>query len=513
MTLWRAIFWTAVSAVAYGAVFPPLRWWPLGWIALAPLFVVLGEVPPRRAAVLGAFWAIAMAYSVGDWMPRAVIRYFEQPLPVGVVVFLACSIVTASIQYGAFAVVYHRLTRYGPGFQPWLVAVGWVAAELARVKPVTGNPWALIGYGQGDVSALVQVADLGGVYAVGFPVIMVNAAVAMTWIAWRRGEPMRRVVVPLGGVGLLVAGVFAYGLIRLGEEADSPGRAGVPVTVVQGNLSLGTQWLPEFYGRNLGVYSTLTGQALARRPAALVVWPENALTFFLEREPAYRGYIAAMLTRFGAELLTGGPRIMSAGTGDQPTYRSGAFLVTPAGEIAGLYEKQSLVPFAEYFPLPQLDFLRRRFGRVREFVPGTARAPVPTVAGPAGVMICNEAMFGENGIERVRAGARWLAVLTNDGWVGEPRYAAIAMEMTRLRAVEVRRWMVRSSTSGPSAIVDPWGRLTQSLDLETRGTIDGYVVPRDGLTVYAEIGDAFAWMCAAVAAVAVISRRRTARVS
>lgn len=451
-----------------------------------------------------------MAYAVGDWMPRAVIRYFDQPFAVGVLVFLGCSIMTASIQYGAFGAVFRRLARGGPLVQPWIVAAGWATAELARTKGLPGNPWALIGYGQAASSGLAQVADLGGVYAVGFPVMAVNAALAMGWQAWRHGESPRRLLAPIASAGLAVVLVLAYGSVRIAQGVSPIDGATVPVVVVQGNLNLGTQWQPNFYGANLALYARLTTQSLARRHSALVVWPENALTFFLEREPAYLGYIAEMLARHDVELLTGGPRMVpEIAETTQPTYRNAAFVVTRSGEITARYEKKDLVPFAEYFPLPGFDLVRRRFGRVKEFVPGTEQAPLSTVAGRAGVLICNEAMFGENAIERVHAGAQWLAVLTNDGWGGEPRYADIALEMTRLRAVEVRRWMIRASTSGPSAIVDPYGRLTQRTDLETRGTIEGEIAPRDGLTVYARVGDLFAWGCAAIALLATLGAAAT----
>ena len=137
------------------------------------------------------------------------------------------------------------------------------------------------------------------------------------------------------------------------------------------------------------------------------------------------------------------------------------------------------------------------------------QAPLPTVAGAAGIMICNEAMLGEHAIDRVEHGAEWLVALANDSWVGRRQYADIALAMTRVRAVEVRRWLVRASTSGPSAIVDPAGRIVDRRAFGTEGFVRGDVVPRRGLTVYARLGDAFAWGCAAVAlTIAVVGRRR-----
>ena len=217
----------------------------------------------------------------------------------------------------------------------------------------------------------------------------------------------------------------------------------------------------------------------------------------------YRRLIGGVLSGGRRQLLTGGPRTTPAANGP-PRYLNAAFVVQPDGEIAAVYEKQQLVPFAEYFPLPQFDVLRRRFGRVREFSPGTARDPLSTVAGRAGIMICNEALYGDQGIDRVRRGAEYLVNLTNDGWVGEPAYAAIVFAMSRLRAVELRRWLVRASTSGPSAVVDPTGRVVAYAALGERTAIAAGVVPRHDLTPYAVAGDSFGWLCVAVALVAAL---------
>ena len=85
-------------------------------------------------------------------------------------------------------------------------------------------------------------------------------------------------------------------------------------------------------------------------------------------------------------------------------------------------------------------------------------------------MICNEVMFGEIAAERVRAGAAYLATLTNDSWLGDRQYAEQALDMARLRAIEQRRYLVRASTSGPSAIVDPCGRAVDQQDARCLGS-------------------------------------------
>ena len=162
------------------------------------------------------------------------------------------------------------------------------------------------------------------------------------------------------------------------------------------------------------------------------------MTFFLASEPRYRAAIGRLLASGDAELVAGGP---SWEPGEAATYFNSVFLVTARGEIGGRYDKEYLVPFSEYFPLPQVDLLRRRFGRVRVFQHGTRIQPLEARLGPAGILVCNEAMLPEVAARRVRAGASFLVNPSNDDWIADPGFAAKMFEMVSLRAVEQRRYL------------------------------------------------------------------------
>jgi apolipoprotein N-acyltransferase len=356
-----------------------------------------------------------------------------------------------------------------------------------------GNPWVLWGYSQAAWSPITQVAELTSVYGISFVLAAANLALAEAWAL--RAAPRRAGAALLVGA-LLVAPPLAYGHWRL-AQAEEP-RAGTAVLIAQGNLDLGTQWQSEFYGQNLDVYLRLTLDALRATPAALVVWPESALTFFVADEPLYQDAIARVLGPFGATLLTGGPAVRRDDGHER--FTNAAFTLTPDGSITAQYDKRRLLPFAEYLPFGEIDLLRRQFGKVREFVAGRPGLPLPTPAGAAGVLICNEALFPAEARARVAEGATLLVVLSNDTWMRDAQFSTIAFDMSALRAVEQRRWLIRASTSGPSAIVDAFGRVRVATDLDARTTIQGRVAPRLERTPYARWGDVFAWSCVALAA-------------
>lgn len=356
----------------------------------------------------------------------------------------------------------------------------------------------VFGYSQMGVDRLVQIADVGGVYAIGFVLAAFNAAVADLVAA--RGRQW----VEVGVAALLVLAVVGYGELRL-RAADLAGAAPPPIRVamVQGNLDLGAQWREELYGSNLDAYLDLTREVLARERPVLVVWPESALNFFLEDEPLHRRAIAHVLEPSGAQLLVGGPRTI--GDGATVRYFNSVFLLAPDATILARYDKQRLVPFGEFYPLGTGALLRRPFARVREFTSGGAQRPLATAAGAAGTTICNEAMFPEIAAARAHDGAVFFVDPANDTWL-TPEFSAQQFDIVRLRTVEQRRYLVRASTSGPSAVVDPFGRVQARTQFSTTATLVADIRPSTVTTPYARLGDAFAYASTVIAGLTVLRR-------
>src|SRR5581483_2476180 len=496
------------TPVLHGLSFPPTRLAPLAWFAFVPWFVALRLVGLRAALALSAVVTLAGTYLVARWLPAGVATYYGQSFALGAGLFFAAWTVTMSPWLLAFPACYRAAARRAAATLPLIVGAGWVGAELARVRIGLGNPFGLLGYSQVAMTPLVQIADVTGVYGVSFLVAAVNAALAEVcyargWERARLGGAYRGLAVVAGAVAV----ALVYGTVRL--HATLPAHPPTTVAVAQGNLDLGSQWQQEFYGVNLEEYMRLTLDVVRRERPALVFWPESAMTFFVEDEPLYRTALGRLLAPGGVELVAGGPRKDGAGA---ERYHNSAFLLSPDGRITARYDKERLLPFAEYFPLDSVELLRREFGRVRTFVPGVPTPPLPTVAGPAGIVICNEAMFPELVRARVRDGAAYLVNLTNDSWLGDTQFSAQAFDMARLRAIEERRYVVRASTSGPSAIIDPFGRVLAETRPSSRATVSGTVRAIDAETPYARVGDAFAFGCAVVAVTAAaLSRSRPAR--
>jgi len=507
---------TLLSSGLFGLAFPPHGLRPLAFVCLVPLLLALRSAGAARAVGLAWLWAVTSAWAIAPFFASSLASYYERPPWVGLLAGMAIFTVMASVYYMVFALIDRVLLRRVSLAGPLLTAAAWTSIELARGRLFTGtsfligNPWGLLGYTHASGS-LAQVAAWTGVYGISFAIVAVNAGLA-GWIeAWRDRERSTRkaawaaLLATLPAVAFALAGAFALRAARAPSE-----NVGLrEVAVVQGNVAVGRRWRSEYFGKNLDVYIGLTQRAIREGSPSTIVWPESAVSFFLEAQPLYREAIDRVLRAGDVELLAGGPG--RDGDAQSPVFNS-VFVVSPEGSITARYDKQILLPFSEYFPFGSDDLMRRRVDGVRTYSPGAPDpAPVETRLGRAGLLICNEAMLPEVAGARVRAGAEILVSPSNDSWITGEGFAEHMLSVVGLRAIEQRRYLVRASTSGPSAVVDPWGRVAVRTSTNRQFLLLGGVRPERELTPYARFGDAFALGCALVAAAALVRRAAAAR--
>lgn len=480
------------SAVLYALAFPPWNVTPTAFVALVPLFAGLRGLRPRRAAAGGMLWGCATIWLVAFWVPPALMFYYQQPWWFGLLFcIVGCAILWGSY-YAAFATAYAYIApRSGGIARPLLVACVWVACELGRSTLLTGEPWMLLGYALSPYPLLIQTADLGGVYILSFLVAFTNACLAE---ATRRGRhaPLR----PVAAAAAVLVATLLYGSYRLGQALPEAPRKNV--LIVQGNNDMGLQWRAAADDDTLRQYADLTSAAIDEVKPDLVVWPESAVTFFLAHEPEQQARIARMLRATQADLILGAPHYEDTDPAS-PQFFNSAFHLSPDGRLKARYDKAHLLPFAEYFPLQMVDFLRRRFERVRFFTSGDGETLLQTSVGKVAVAICFEAIFPDSVRRQVARGAEVFVNLSNDAWLGDWAGPRQHVAMVVLRAVENRIWVVRATTTGVSAFIDPYGRVRSMTPMARAATLNAEIVPMSIDTTYKRWGDLFAYGCLATA--------------
>lgn len=497
----RRAFLILASAVSYALAFPPWNVTPSAFVALVPLFVALRGLRPSRAAIAGMAWGCATIWLVAFWVPPALTFYYQQPWWFGLLFcVVGCAILWGSYYAVAGAVCAWIEPRSNGVIRALLFACVWVSCELARSRLLTGEPWMLLGYALSPHVLWIQIADFGSVYVLSFVIACTNACLAETL---RSDAPGRWRPAAVGAA--LVVSTLSYGLYRL--AGDLPAEPRKRVLIVQGNNDMGLQWQATSDDQILRRYLEMTAGAAGREGTDLVVWPESAVTFFLAHEPAQQRHIASALRAIGADLLLGAPHYEDTDPA-APLFFNSAFHLSSEGELGARYDKAHLLPFAEYFPLRTVDFLRRRFERVRFFTSGDGTTLLETRVGTVAVAICFEAIFPDAVRRQIGRGADVFVNLSNDAWLGTWAGPEQHAAMVVLRAVENRIWVVRATTTGVSAFIDPHGRVRGITPTAQAATLTADLVPMRVATFYKRYGDVFAYGCLGVALAGVFLLKR-----
>ena len=264
--------------------------------------------------------------------------------------------------------------------------------------------------------------------------------------------------------------------------------------MVQGGIPTEQRWQPAYYASTLLKYASVTSQGIGSTPPDLVVWPEFAVSFYLDQEAFLRLQLGQFAQMTNTALLLGAPRREER---DRTThFYNSAYLFSANGELAEVYDKMRLVPFAEYRPFPFLPTLLNHSDEApADFTAGQRATIFSLPKSTFGLTICYEAAYPFFTRRLVRDGAKLLVNISNDTWLGE---TAAAVEqhfaMTVLRAVENKRYLVRTATAGISSFVDPTGHPYQ-LSTASEAVIRGEVFPLEERTIYTCYGKWFAWAC------------------
>lgn len=484
----RRVLAVLAGAGCYAAALPPFDHPLAGWLTLVPLLLVLRGRRPLAAGAWGALYGFACGWAVTWWLTGAVASYFAAGIVAGALATSAAYLVAIGTTFGAFAAGTVVLQRARGGFATQLaVAALWTACELVRGR-VFGQPWALLGYTQHDVTPLVQVTAATGIYGVSFVVALGSVGIADA-LAALRGPGWPTALRRLAGPATVVVAVALAGALRVAQGL-APAADARPVVVVQSNVPPAFHWTRAFAEAQFLANVRLTEQIAAATQPALVVWPENAVTLYLEQEPFLARTLARLASRLGADVLVGGPR-----WADGYTYNS-VRLLRPGGAPGGHYDKRRLVPFAEAPPLDAPP-AAGPIETPRAFTAGTTPGVLDGFTR-LGVTICHELLYPDVVHDAVVGGATVLVNVANDGWldaghgVGSRQHFAMA----KVRAVEARRWLVRAATTGVSAVVDPFGRTVIVAPTGVPTVATALVAPETGLTPYVRFGDWFAFACA-----------------
>lgn len=490
----------AVAAGSFSALaFAPIFAFPVLFLTF-PVFIWLIDASPgwRRSASAG--WLFGFGYFFFNlfWVGEAFLveaDKFAWLLPFAVTLLPA----GLALFWAAASAVARLFWRQGLA-RVFVFAIALAVFEWLRGHILTGFPWNVVGYALTYPLPLMQSAALFGAYGLTAIAAFIFPA-PLVMMANRKEGLTRADIVRASAVALVpIAALCLYGGWRLSApEAFVPN---VKLRIVQPSVPQREKWMAEYQRRIFNDHIALSlgnpnGEKDSLAGITHLVWPEAAMPFFPLETPEALDMLSAMLPA-GTTLITGAIRHdPPLGLDRQllPTTKTlnSILVLNEKAQVDAIYDKIKLVPFGEYVPLESalshIGIEKLTHGR-GAFAEGISPRPLMTIPGlpPALGLVCYEALFSGDIVQgSARPGV--LLNVTNDGWFGQSTGPYQHFHQSRIRAVEEGVPLIRAANNGISAVVDPYGRALQTLDLDVRGVIDSRLPEALPPTLYARLGD------------------------
>jgi apolipoprotein N-acyltransferase len=466
-----------LAGMALSLSFSPFGWWPVAVLSPALLLWLWQDAAPRRAAVLG-FWYSFGTFSVGTyWLYISLRLIGHAPVPLAVALMLGL----AAIMGAYHALLGWAVARFLParGALRWMVAVpgAWLLIEWFRSWFLTGFGWLALGYAHTD-NWLGALAPVVGQYGLGLLTLVMAGGLVTLLLGGRR----ERIA-----AGVAIALPWVAGFALRGVEWTRPFGRSIEVAVVQGAVPQDEKWIKGNLDAIVALYQARNREA---HGADIIFWPESAIPDLANNHIHFYRDVYAEASKHGSAMIMGTLRAEVKADGNDEYFNSVLAMDKDTPGV-GWHDKHHLVPFVEFFPVPQFvrNWLRLMSLPYSDFNRGAAQQPPLEAAGQriaAGV--CYEDAYGATLLPAMRT-ATLLANVTNDSWFGRSTARYQHLQISRLRAMETGRPMVRAANDGVSAVIDAHGGLSATAPEYEANVMRARLQPRLGLTPYARTGN------------------------
>lgn len=476
MRLWQlTLGGSLLTGLLLVFLFPPADMRLLAPVALTPLLYALAHEPfPAWRFFWGWLAGFVFWVSVCYWIQAVLLGYGGLNLPLSILALVLFAAIKA-LHLGAFAWL------AGPMLErPWgLLAIPALWTGIERLHAPLGFTWLQLGNAGIEMGLPLRLAPFVGVYGLSF--VFAALATGLTFVALRRPRRQLAWLAPLLILPLLPA--IGY--------REPPNETAV---TMQPALDESAPWTPaaiEKETKNLA-YETLAEALRPDQPKpTLLLWPEVPAPMYYYADAKFRDAVSQTARLSSASFLLG---TVAYTTHGEPL--NSAVMLGADGRLTGRYDKVHLVPFGEFVP-PLFGWIQKISTEAGNYEAGKRIVTFPVGDHTAGGYICYESAFGDHVRQFARQGAEVLINLTNDGYFGRSAAKGQHLLLARMRAVENKRWLLRSTNDGITAAIDPAGIVRDELKPGVRmaGRLRfGWIKEQ---TMYTQFGDWFAWLCLA----------------
>jgi apolipoprotein N-acyltransferase len=490
---------SALTGVLYPLTFMVPYSGILAWILLIPLFWAIVKKSPRDAFKLGLLAGTIGNFIGTYWLIETLARFGGFPIIISFIFIIFLS-AFAGLSFGIFS---YATTRLGLFRKPGVLSVLLIASIWTSIEYLF--PF-LFPYGitnsQADFLPVIQVYDLLGIYVLSFIIVVINVTLMRAIKRFKLNA-----LLPGGEMLLsfiLIVLTLAYGYFRIAQvDVEMSQSPKLKIGMVQANFD----FLEKTENQEKTVTDRHKEMSEDLKSADLIIWPETSIQAWFSNSSDYlivRDELGVPEME-GKYFIVGGMSYTPINpdaevlTDENLIKYNTAFFTDSNGIILGRYHKIKLLLFGEYLPfakyIPAIKNISPASG---DFTPGDKLDlfEIKEKGAKIAPIICYEDIIPSFSRQFVNKGANLIVNITNDAWFGKTIAPYQHLFISIPRAVETRKYLLRSTNTGISAIIDPVGRVVNRTDNFVQTNLEGEVsLMNGGKTLYTRIGDLFPIAC------------------
>jgi apolipoprotein N-acyltransferase len=472
-------------ALVCGALIPfslePYNFWPLQIVAIALFYYSLKSLTNKQAMWRGWWFGLGVFAAGVSWVYVSIHVYSHTPAPLA---FLLTLIFVMGLAW-FFALMTLSYQKFSSDkSKPYLsFAAIWVLFEWSRSWFLAGFPWLFLGDAHVQ-SSLKGFAPVFGVYSISFIIVLMSAFIIDTsWkklIADDHKDTFKNVIRNTGVI--LIAPWVIGAFLAIFEWTDK--QAEIKVVAIQGNIPQERKWLSE------EIYPTLEKYRSASEKnwdADVILWPETAITVLHHQAKEYMKFLDEEGKANNTALITGIPYQQNQSEPQPGKFHNS---IVGLGQASGLYHKQKLVPFGEYMPLPEswrplLSFFNIPMSQFAAGDNSQALISVnnESLAYSIAPFICYDVVYPDF-VASQSTDSGLMITISNDAWFGLSNGPLQHLGIVKMRALENGRYVLRSTNTGVTALIDNRGNVVEKLPQMEFGVLSAQAEVRTGNTPF-----------------------------
>ncbi|MEO0270729.1 MAG: apolipoprotein N-acyltransferase [candidate division WOR-3 bacterium] len=441
--------------------FPPFYFFPFAFFSFIPLFVLLKRI--RRSFLSGFLYGTIFSFCELNWIFN--LTQIEKEASFWITLGTFLIFLTHGVYFGIFTYFFKKFHK--ENFSFLLVPLIYTLLEIIRSKSEIGFPWVVLFLSQKNNLPLIQIIEITGPFFITFLIVFFNFLIFT----------LKKLYIAFSIFLIFLLHIFGIYLLKKENREFRK----IEIALYQPHIPLNYSQREEFKIAEK-IYDSLSVKGVL-----ISIFPESSIPSFARYDTNVLKIVSNFTKKTESYLIFGNADAIKI----KGKYRffNTAFLVNKKGELIDYYHKTHLTPFGEALPYDEIfPFLRKLDFGQGNYSRGKTLRLFKIEDFLVFVPICFESIFTEISREAVKKGANLLINITSDGWFGKSLGPKVHRDLAIFRAIETRRYLVRSARSGISCVIDEKGRILKEIPLFKRGVIKGEVKIFSDETIYVKYG-------------------------